>query len=187
VSDRERQLAAYERNKRQSDIEKEVRPKRDWLPIFVSLFSLGISLLTAYFSVFLQEDDVRVVIEKNPLLMRNGDGELILYGDQRLTFINSGNRSAALTNIEAHARVLPSINSDDRRCTTAAHEETPSVPIEFDAKPFVIKPGEIQYISTRPVAGIVSLGSPTRITASKQFVYQKMSIVPTEHRNIWFA
>lgn len=155
--DRERQLAAYERNKltRGSTPAKPARDWSFWFPLGMSVLSLFISLATAYFNTFLQEDDLRVFIGPPPGVSRNKVGEIALHGAQEFTFINSGNRSAAITLVAGNARVLRTDNNDeDRRCAFG-EEGANSVAIAFDAKPFVIKPGEIRHISTLPEAMIL--------------------------------
>jgi hypothetical protein len=154
LSDRERQLEAFERNKRKADTGKASSAKRDWLPVTFSVASLIVSLTTLYFNIFLQEDNLRVVIGETPMVSRNEGGEIGLYGDQQLTFINSGNRPAALTRIEAHARALQ--DEADRECKKPDDVRNffAMVPINFDAKPFVIRPGEIQHVTTTPEAGL---------------------------------
>jgi hypothetical protein len=49
----------------------EEKKGRDWLAIGISLFSLGISSLTAYHSILLQRDDVRFVVDEALHVMRD--------------------------------------------------------------------------------------------------------------------
>jgi hypothetical protein len=76
----------------------EDKKGRDWLAVGISVFSLGISALTAYRTILFQRDDVRVEVGEALRVMRDKN-QFTLEEMQELTFINSGNRQAAVTGV----------------------------------------------------------------------------------------
>src|SRR5205807_1328222 len=81
-----------------------------------------------------------------PWVQTNSKKEAEFVGEQELTFINLGNRSAAVTFLGA--RIIPVQAVKDPSTCSGAHD-FPAYPIGFDTKPFVIKPGEISYIEAK--------------------------------------
>ena len=119
---------------------------KDWLEFAVSFVALGVSITTAYLNVVVQRDDLRVFIGRPPWVQTNSEKEVEVVGEQELTFINLGNRAAAVTSLGAN--VIPMQTVKDASTCSGAHEFA-AYPIAFDAKPFIIKPGEISYIKTK--------------------------------------
>jgi hypothetical protein len=54
--------------------------------------------VTLYRTQLIQKDDIRVVVD-GTVEVRPDKGDLLLDQDQQLTFINSGNRTAVITEI----------------------------------------------------------------------------------------
>jgi hypothetical protein len=54
--------------------------------------------VTLYRTQLIQKDDIRVVVD-GTVEVRPDKGDLLLDQDQQLTFINSGNRAAVITEI----------------------------------------------------------------------------------------
>ncbi len=123
----------------------------DWLAIGISLFSLSISGLTAYVNILMKNDDVQLVPGYSVGLYREEKGDLLLDGQQQLTFLNAGNRAAVIVRIGMTAFK----RSDDKAANQICKEEKESdlaIYLFFDGKPVVVKPGEIQVIELKPIA-----------------------------------
>jgi hypothetical protein len=112
----------------------------DWFSRILAFSALVVSAWTAYRTLVIQEDDIRVVIGKSPSYFLMTDGSLIVYGQPELTFINSGNRAAAITSIAAILSRLGSIEVQSPAC---AEKTGDYFPVELDIEPFVLKAGEI--------------------------------------------
>jgi hypothetical protein len=123
---------------------------KDWVSVGISCVALGVSVSTAYFNVFLQKDDLRVVIGRPPWVQmtRDKEPEIEVIGEQELTFINLGNRTAAVTFIGASIVPMRAAKSPD------ACERNDNVllvyTLGFDTEPFVIKAGEIVHVQATP-------------------------------------
>src|SRR4051812_15680953 len=123
---------------------------KDWSFLSIAVLALCVSVATALFNVVLQFDDLRVVLGRNPLVEIRAS-ELTVSGDQELTFINSGNRAAAITDISAVARRIV-VPGDEQVCHSPSasrfEELFTFAPMELDAKPFILKAGEILFVKT---------------------------------------
>jgi hypothetical protein len=119
---------------------------KDWASLSFSCLALLVSVGTAYFNVFLQQDDIRVVIGSTPTFTLRNNGDIATAGDQELTFINSGNRSAAITSVTA--LVTRQGAPEDLLATCDGPD---AYRMRFDIEPFVIKPGEI-LVKKMPVS-----------------------------------
>jgi len=114
---------------------------KDYLTIGISIAALLVALTTSFFSVVWQLDDVRVVIGETPSVYLNEANEVVLEGSQTITFINSGNRQAAITRFQVHAIPLVGPINDKETC------ENPWGPlIPFVFKRMVLKPSEIVHL-----------------------------------------
>ena len=69
------------------------------------------------------------------------NGLITVYGEPELTFINSGNRPAAITSITAIISRLDSIAVESPKCATT--DKLDYLPAPLNIEPFVLKPGEI--------------------------------------------
>lgn len=121
---------------------------RDWLALTVSLVSLLVSGLTVYFNVVLRQDDIRIVVDRMPDMSRDQKGVMFASNGIQLTVLNVGNRSAVVTKLLAVAYQRDAENSS-RECKNPS--DNAPFPIAFlnDFKPIVVKPGEIQFVSSR--------------------------------------
>jgi hypothetical protein len=121
---------------------------KDWASIIISLAALGISAGNAFFGVIVQQDDLRVVIGEYPSIWFE-EGEARMSGTQELTFINSGNRAAAITMVSGIVSRLPDAESKNPECYK--HGELEREPLQtlvsFDTNPFVLKPSEINVMN----------------------------------------
>jgi hypothetical protein len=126
----------------------EEKKGRDWLAIGISLFSLGISSLTAYHSILLQRDDVRFVVDEALHVMRDKN-EFTVPEIQEFTFVNSGNRQAVVSGIYGMLVLVVSAGDAAAQCSQnlPLHKS-----IYLDASPLVLKPGEIQVLRAKVMA-----------------------------------
>jgi filamentous hemagglutinin family protein len=109
---------------------------RDWLAVGISLFSLGISVLTAGYTIFYHHDEVRVVIGQAMLVTRD-KSDFSLSEQQEFTFINSGNRQALIS--EIYGELVLAVEGSVQ-CSG------PAKSILINAFPVVLKPGDIQVV-----------------------------------------
>ena len=119
-----------------------------WLALLISVISLVVSGITAYFNVILRKDDLRVVLGRPISVALNERGELVSPGAQGLTFVNAGGRTAVVTRVEAEAFPRP----DDRTALDKCEKidsDSPPVKMSFSILPLVIKPGEAQVLEAK--------------------------------------
>ena len=73
---------------------------KDWASLMIAVLALAISATTAYFNLLRDRDDVRVAFGFGPTIFYNKTAEKLHLADPTtLTFINSGNRAAAIANV----------------------------------------------------------------------------------------
>jgi hypothetical protein len=109
-----------------------------WLPIIFSFAALAIASATAYFTTLIASDDIRVVIGRAPMFVLTRKGDIDVSGISELTFINSGNRQAAIIELSALITKLENFASKVPSCRTLKTTQ-----IHFTESAFVMKPGEI--------------------------------------------
>jgi hypothetical protein len=128
--------------------EKDGKSSRDWLAVTISVVSLACSGLTAFFNIVLQQDDIRIVVDRMPDMARDEKGNMFGSNGIELTILNAGNRAAVVTKMVATAYQRDG-ESGSRECKNPS-DKVP-FPITFfnDFKPVVVKPGEIQFVATR--------------------------------------
>lgn len=119
--------------------------KRDWLAITISLVSVMIAAGSAGYNILLHQDDIRVVFG-NSLNVSREKQDFTLDAKQELTFINSGNRPAVISEVYGKLVLARGTASDQSQC-----EENLSLAknILLNASPIVIKPGEIQIMNAK--------------------------------------
>jgi hypothetical protein len=122
---------------------------KDKIAIILSSLAFIVSASTAFFSLR-EEDDIRAVlqgtlwIENN--VTRQGAPSMKVFTDQRLTLMNSGNRAAALSNVELHFRVSGTKEGFDK-C------EGKFEAFGFDAfEPSSVKPNDVTVIPLKFVS-----------------------------------
>jgi hypothetical protein len=121
------------------------KAQRDRWAISISIISLLITLSAFVLGSLLQKDDVRVVIGEPPGVNVNEKGEIYVSGSQTLTFINSGNRAAAVTDIGALAWNASGSEKPKTDCVESQQE--PSFPTPLESRQFVLKNGEFSVIN----------------------------------------
>src|SRR5262245_20274054 len=143
---RPRVLKAYFKNKERSRSENR-KAHRDYWALGISLLSLSISFATLFFNFFLQKDYISFVVPDVPEAMRATDGSvsLLVLSDPEITFINSGNRPAAITYFAATAKLLaPGM---PRKCNGQEMGGIYTLPIGIPS--VVLKPGEITPVKVQ--------------------------------------
>jgi hypothetical protein len=126
----------------------EEKKGRDWLAIGISLFSLGISAFTAYHSILLKRDDVRLVVDE-ALQVRREKNEFTIPEVQEFAFVNSGNRQAVVSGIYGMLVLVTKPGDAAAQCNQKLplHKS-----IYLDASPVVLKAGEMQVVQAKVVA-----------------------------------
>ncbi len=71
---------------------RERMKAKEWLAIIISIAALGISAVTAYFTLILQSEEMRVFVGEIPLLDRTTDVQLQIIGSLDVAFMNTGTR-----------------------------------------------------------------------------------------------
>jgi hypothetical protein len=124
--------------------ERPVRAWKDHVSILMSTLALLISACTFYFNIIREKDDLRVVIEAAPDF--EIDYEKLAFGIQvptYLTFINSGNRPAAVLDVKLFLDQSPKAELHQESCET---EKGSATILASSFKPTIIKPSEITSV-----------------------------------------
>jgi hypothetical protein len=122
----------YERNKERSLTTKTPAfSVREWLLALFTFVGLSLTAISTYFVTIRTIDEVRIVVNRAPVIswQRNN---VRIASKLDLTFVNSGNRSAAITSITLI------FYQDSKTC-----EAGENASIKFNIEAFVIKPGEV--------------------------------------------
>jgi len=127
-------LAWHDRKREAAEAKRHKKHWLDWAGWAVAVISLCITGVTAYRTVLIQRDDIRVVVD-GTLAVRADRGDLLLDQDQQFTFINSGNRAAVITEIYGELVLVtgPKTGCDGRLAKS----------IVFNPTQIVVKPGDI--------------------------------------------
>jgi hypothetical protein len=135
-----RTLKAYLKHQGRPRSENAKAPRDKWA-LSISLLSIIISFGTLFFSFLLQRDHISIAVANIPEAMRAADGSvsLLVFFDPEITFINSGNRPAAITYFAATAKLLAP--GAPRRCNGQELGNIYTLPISIPN--VVLKPGEI--------------------------------------------
>jgi hypothetical protein len=122
--------------KPKEDKEGTTKSRRDWIALTVSLVSLLVSGLTAYFNVLLQQDDIRIVVDRMPDMSRDQKGVMFASNGVQLTLINVGNRAAVVTKLLAVAYQRDAENGS-RECKNPRDKAPFPIPFLNDFKPLL--------------------------------------------------
>jgi hypothetical protein len=94
------QLEAFRKRLRGPDPQPQPRERikaREWVTIFVSLTALALSLVTAYFGVVRQVEELRIFTATTiPMVKWLDDGRLQLDGPLDIAFLNTGTRPVVI-------------------------------------------------------------------------------------------
>jgi hypothetical protein len=110
---------------------------KDIATLVISLLALLIAAVTAYFSIIVQKDDLRFMIEVGPDISFSPENEKIYFGKQKLTFANAGSRSAIINRVG----VVVAMGGEGfilANCRNGIDTE-----LYYDLAPFVLEPGKI--------------------------------------------
>jgi hypothetical protein len=111
------------------------------------VLALIVAALTAYFTIFQQLDELKVAIGHAPAVAIRPNGDLWIIGPLEITFINSGNRSVAVTDAWALATRLKSPDAKPADCDGQEWRGS-----AFKLDEFILKPGEIELKKLGPVS-----------------------------------
>lgn len=112
---------------------------KDWITGTLAFLALVLSAATAYYTTIRQADDLRVVSSLEPVVIVDDKGKLGVSGQQGITFINSGNRDAAVTGVTLVVFKLMGPPSTNSQC----NEGRQVASLIYEVEPFIISPGEI--------------------------------------------
>jgi hypothetical protein len=146
---------------------------KDWFSITLSCAALAVSAGSAYLNLLVQKDDLRVVIGRSPSVGRTDQNELTVYGEQELTFINSGNRAAAVTTVSAAGKRYTEPKAGVDQCSGGTVLEDLLI-LPFIIEPFVLKPGEILAIKAKVDTALISSKGKFGVAFAKMFFHPKV-------------
>jgi hypothetical protein len=112
---------------------------KDWITGILAFLALVVSAATAYFTTIRQADDLRVISSLEPVVILDDKARLGVSGQQQITFINSGNRDAAVTGVTLVVFKLMGSPSANSQCNEG--REVANLAYQVDA--FITRPGEI--------------------------------------------
>ena len=114
--------------------------ERDWIAISISIVSAIIAAGSAAYTILFHQDDIRLVVG-NALNVSLEKQDFTLDRAQELTFINSGNRPAVIS--EAYGKLVLARGAGNEQIQC---DENLSLAknILLNGSPVIIKPGEIQ-------------------------------------------
>jgi hypothetical protein len=114
--------------------------ERDWIAIWVSIVSVIIATVTAAHTIFFHQDDLRLVLG-TALKVSRVEQDFILDRQQELTFINSGNRPAVISEAYATLVLARGKGNEQSQCDD---DMSLAKNIILNGSPVIIKPNEIQ-------------------------------------------
>lgn len=118
---------------------------RDKVTIAISTSAFAVSLVTAYFNLLNEVDDVRLVVGDGMPPVNMADGLLNSASETRqLMFINGGNRAAVVTGLDLVVQFIPTFEARNR-C-----EPYDGIRLAFDFTPLAIEPGKIISLAVQP-------------------------------------
>ena len=114
---------------------------KDWVTITLSVLAFIISASTAYINLIRQDDDLRMVVQGDLRFRSEPHSDVEpaigLYSeDQRITFINLGNRDASITALSLGVKVFDT-DTGARTCEGGSGWQ-----LAYDIEPFTVKGGE---------------------------------------------
>jgi|SRR6266853_6181578 hypothetical protein len=146
VSERERDKASGAR--------KPTMSVKDWVTLVLSISAFGISAIGLYVNLLRQKDDVRVVIDDIPEVNylpeegRDLPWIVIPGGPLQFTFINAGNRTAAVRS--ASIVIAQSGSARTPRLKKCSGEGVDDVDgVDWDVHPFVLKPSDVVVVDLK--------------------------------------
>lgn len=138
---------SYE-NARHWDIRRimgTVMAERDWIAITVSTVSVVITAALAAHTILFHQDDLRLVLGTALKVSRNGQ-DFTLDRQQELTFINSGNRPAVISDAYAKLVLARGTGNEQSQCDD---DRSLAKNVILNGSPIIIKPNEIQMWNTK--------------------------------------
>jgi hypothetical protein len=117
--------------------------ERDWIAIWIAIVSASIAAASASYTILFHQDDLRLVLGRALNVSRNGQ-DFTLDRQQELTFINSGNRPAVISDAYAKLVLARGTGSEQSQCD---EDWSLAKNIILIGGPIIIKPNEIQMWS----------------------------------------
>ena len=114
---------------------------KDWIGVGTGLTALVLSALTAYFNVFRQSDDLRVVISGTiksvSLAGHSPNVSLVVDADYQIAFINAGSQPIDISQVGLISAHREKEAADGNDCPAGSFD------LGYKSDAFVLKPGEI--------------------------------------------
>jgi hypothetical protein len=147
-----RALEDYERKKQLENERKKPKPAgfqlKDYIAVTVSMVALGLSAMTAYFTVLRVTERLEVTLMQAPELRMTANQTAAWKGSLNLAFVNNGNVPIAVA--DATMILFQSTKTDDGdECIGDAE----AVELSLVTESFVVKPAEIVVKSLAPKEG----------------------------------
>jgi hypothetical protein len=109
---------------------------KDWVAILISITALGISGMTAYFSLVRQSEEMRVFVGEFPLLTRVADRRLQVEGKLDIAFMNTGTRPIIVLGVDLVIEDISERKGASRPCGLKFGS------LRFEVDSFVVKEKE---------------------------------------------
>ena len=109
---------------------------KDFIGPTISIVALVVSLCSLWLTYRTIEDFSISIGSDLPIPNPTEDNELIIHGPKWITFINSGNRSIAVMNVNLSVLQTKELQPSTKDCTDSVH-------VHVAIEPFVAKPGEV--------------------------------------------
>jgi hypothetical protein len=119
--------------------------ERDWIALTISIVSVIITAGLAAHTIFFHQDDLRLVLG-TALKVSRDEQDFILDRQQELTFINSGNRPAVISDAYAKLVLARGKGNEQSQCD---EEVSLAKNIILNGSPVIIKPNDIQMWDTK--------------------------------------
>ena len=146
-------------------------PIKDWIGVATGITALVLSGATAYFNVFRQSDDLRVVISgtiKSISLTGQNRPSLNVDAEYQIAFINAGTQAIDISQVGLVSSNREKEPGDENDCPAGSYD------LGYKLDGFVLKPGEIIRKNLRfsddatPSHGVIPL--PLPLPAEQRFL-----------------
>jgi hypothetical protein len=116
----------------------EAKKQRNWLSTGISVAALIVSGSSAYYGIILARDELHVIIQDSPIVFLDKQDRISVGGPQGLIFLNTGTRTAAVTEIS-----LGLVNVTGQDETKIDCNKGQTVYLQYSFDPVAIKASEI--------------------------------------------
>lgn len=148
--------------------------ERDWVAIWIAIVSAGIAAASAGYTILFHQDDLRLVLGNGLNVSRIGQ-DFTLDRQQDLTFINSGNRPAVISDIYPKLVLEIGAGNEQSQCE---QDWSLAKNIILRGSSVIIKPNEIQMWSSKVEVSypwtldgqVVRFHEDDAVTAARKYV-----------------